>query len=251
MHAELRNRTGHGEPLVYVPGIDGSGDYLLGTEQRLARSSEVITLRYATDEETPTHATLAASIAQLLEPLGLGPSLVLAESFGVAVALQLALDFPAVVGGLMLVNGFARYENRALLALSRAFAPLVTPKLFALGKPLAARLGLFGGRRDDAALDVFLSTASGGIDLGYRQRLEMIQHVNLLPRLHEIQQPVAIFASDRDRVVPSIRAGRVMAERLPDATLEILRGAGHIVLPLEGEPWPERVEALRRRTQGS
>jgi uncharacterized glyoxalase superfamily protein PhnB len=38
-----------------------------------------------------------------------------------------------------------------------------------------------------------------------------------------------------------------MAAVLPDATLEILSGAGHIVLPFEEEPWVDRLLALQER----
>ncbi|MFT5288281.1 MAG: pimeloyl-ACP methyl ester carboxylesterase [Planctomycetota bacterium] len=247
MQAEVRNRLGSGDTLVYVPGIDGTGDYLLGTEERLAEHFDLVTLRYTTEEEGNTHADLAASIARCMAELQLGPALVLAESFGVAVALQLALDYPEQVRGLMLVNGFARFDRRARLAISRAFAPLVTPVMFNLSRPIAARIGLFGDRRDDGALETFLEMKSGVIDAGYRDRLAMIQRVDLLPRLESLEQPVSIFVSDRDKVVPSISSGRKMYQLLPLASLEVLEGAGHIVLPLESEPWVERMLDLGRR----
>ncbi len=247
MQAEVRNRQGSGDALVYVPGIDGSGDYLLGTEGRLAEHFDVVTLRYTTEEENNSHAELATSIARCMGELELGPALVLAESFGVAVALQLALDHPEQVRGLMLVNGFARFDRRARLAISRAFAPLVTPAMFNLSRPIAARIGLFGNRRDDSSLQTFLEMESGVIDAGYRDRLAMIQRVDLLPRLKSLEQPVAIFVSDRDKVVPSISSGRKMYQLLPQASLEVLEGAGHIVLPLESEPWVQRMQDLGSR----
>ena len=246
MRAELRDRRGSGEAVVYVPGIDGTGDYLLATEARLAERFEVTTLRYLEGGED-THAALAASIAEVLDAQGLARCVLLAESFGVAVALQLALDDPGRARALLLVNGFARFERRARLALSMAFAPLVSPKLYALGRPLAARVGLFGNRREPETLGEFLAMEPGAIDAAYRARLGMIQHVDLLPRLHTLERPVTLIASDRDKVVPAIPAARAMQERLPDAELEILPGAGHLVLPLRSEPWIERIESLLER----
>jgi hypothetical protein len=58
---------------------------------------------------------------------------------------------------------------------------------------------------------------------------------------------VALFASDSDKIVPSVPAAREMLRGLPDATLEILPRAGHVVLPLAEEPWVDRLRALERR----
>jgi hypothetical protein len=38
-----------------------------------------------------------------------------------------------------------------------------------------------------------------------------------------------------------------MAALLPDATLDVLVDAGHLVLPLAAEPWVERLERLAER----
>jgi pimeloyl-ACP methyl ester carboxylesterase len=42
--------------------------------------------------------------------------------------------------------------------------------------------------------------------------------------------PVLFLASERDHLVPSVRQGRFMAQRVPGAMLRILPGHGHICL---------------------
>ena len=83
----------------------------------------------------------------------------------------------------------------------------------------------------------------------FQGRLRMIQRLDLRPNLPAIRMPIALYASDSDRVVPSIREMRPMAERLPNATLEVLPNMGHLALPMLEEPWTERLQALIRRVR--
>src|SRR6185503_7188673 len=76
MHAEVVGTRGAGPPLVYVPGIDGSGELLLGTAARLERRFRLTRLRYAGDPGGG-YADLAHSVAARIAELGRGPALVL------------------------------------------------------------------------------------------------------------------------------------------------------------------------------
>jgi pimeloyl-ACP methyl ester carboxylesterase len=49
-------------------------------------------------------------------------------------------------------------------------------------------------------------------------------------RLGEIRSPTLFLASERDHLVPSVQQGRYMVQRVPQATLRILQGHGHICL---------------------
>ena len=249
MIAHIRSAHGEGPTLVYVPGIDGTGELLLGTAPRLCERFRLVTLSYEAEpraDHGDDYAPLAASIARALDQQRIGSALVLAESFGGAVALQLALDHPDRVKGLAIVNGFAHYDARLRLAVTRLVAPLVPRPLFRLGRRTAPHT-LLAPRRDDEVLSAFHGVTSRGFDDGYRRRLAMIGRLDLRARLAEVQRPVALFASDRDRVLDAVAAARAMASALPDATLEILPRAGHLVLPLPEEPWLQRIEALQAR----
>ena len=50
-----------------------------------------------------------------------------------------------------------------------------------------------------------------------------------------------------DRIVPSVPCLTEIAERLPNATLEVVPGGGHLLLPLASQPWQERLENLQQR----
>ena len=64
--------------------------------------------------------------------------------------------------------------------------------------------------------------------------------------------PTLFLAGDRDQLVPSVEEGRFMAARVPDATLQILEGYGHICLTNHDldlldyvGPWLDGSEARR------
>ncbi|MCP3915852.1 MAG: alpha/beta fold hydrolase [bacterium] len=249
----IRGEAGSGPPLVFVPGLDGSGELLLGTAERLARRFRVVRLAYRTKGAVPPtgddYGSLARSVAECLDEAGIERAIVLAESFGGAVAIQLALDAPERVAALAIVNSFVRYDRRRRARLSRQVLRLTPGFAYELGRKLFSPFLLIGPRRDRDAAREFRAAPLRDLDGGYLRRLTMVTHVDLLDRLSEVRQPVALFASDKDRVVPSVRAARTMHERLPNATFETLPSAGHVVLPLAEEPWLERLEALLARCE--
>ncbi|MCA8968702.1 MAG: alpha/beta fold hydrolase [Planctomycetes bacterium] len=251
MKALLRSDRGSesGTAVVYVPGIDGTGELLLGTQERLEERFRLVSLRYEA-ENTPadrardSYEALAGDIMRILDELGIEDAVLVAESFGGAVALTCALDHPSRVRAVAIVNSFAWYPKRASLAWGRAFAPMVTRTMFDWFRPRLAPWSLFGKPRDDEALRRFRAIEGGFFDRAYRRRLAMIRGLDLRPRLHELRMPVALFAATRDRVVPSMRCARTMQEHIAHATLEIVEGGGHLILPLSRLPWPEWIRAL-------
>jgi pimeloyl-ACP methyl ester carboxylesterase len=245
MHAEVLDTRGRGPELVYVPGIDGSGELLLGLAERLAPHFRLTRLCYRGDT-SGDHATLAASVARCIQGLG-SSALVLAESFGVAVALLTALDHPRQVAGLALVNGFARYSNRLGLALTRGAFALAPEAWIHRGRRRFVQRGLIAPRQDERALAGVIALRGDWFDERYRARLRWIAAVDVRPRLIDVRCPVEVFAAEHDRVVDSVRAGRELASALPAARFTLLPRAGHLVLPLAEEPWEERLLGLARR----
>ncbi|MEX1024845.1 MAG: alpha/beta hydrolase [Planctomycetota bacterium] len=248
--AAWRRVEGAGPELVYVPGIDGSGDMLLDTRERLARHFRLGCLRFRLNEARDpagAYAALAASIVTRLDEEHFERPLILAESFGVAVALRLALDHPERVRGLALVNGFARYPNPVRLRIGRCVARGLPDRLFRLGRRVAVQFVFLSPRHDPDVLRRFSEIERLRMDAGYRFRMAMIQSVDLVPELQRIDCPTVVFASDSDRIVPSLATGEELVARIPDARLERISHAGHLVLPFPEEPWVERLEALDRR----
>src|SRR5262245_32611003 len=104
-------------PLIYLPGLDGTGR-LLHRQPELHRAYDVHCVAYP--QNTPnTYRELAGLAAEHFDKTG--PGIVLAESFGGAVALTLALARPELVERLVLVNTFAYFPRRWLISLAAYF----------------------------------------------------------------------------------------------------------------------------------
>jgi pimeloyl-ACP methyl ester carboxylesterase len=267
--AEVVSDRGRGTALVYVPGIDGSGQLLLGTAPRLEQHFRLIRLRYRTSANPAheTYAHLAASAIEAVSLRGVERMVLLAESFGGAVALRAALDFPSQVTALALVNTFVHYRRRAHLALSRVALRCTPSWAIVAGRRVFAPRMLFGARDDRSAISAFLgdqerassrrsatkakdpTAVLWGLDPGYHARMRMIQGLDLRADLARVSQPVVIFASGKDRIVESARSAREMASLLPDSEVEILDGRGHVVLPIADIDWPGHFDRLIARAE--
>jgi 3-oxoadipate enol-lactonase len=249
--AELHASAGVGPPLVYVPGIDGTGEFLFGTAAALERRHRLLRLRYAAARPAGAavgpYPALAASVVGVLDEARVERALLLAESFGGAVALQVALDFPERVRALAIVNGFAWYPKRIGIGLSSRSAAWIPATLFRLVRQSLGPYLLLGQRRQPDVVRAFRALAPSRLDASYARRLEMIRLLDLRPRLPEIRCPVALFASDRDRIVPALATSAEIQAHIHGATLERIEHAGHVILPFDAPLWLARLEELARR----
>ncbi len=208
--------------LVYLPGIDGTGR-LLHRQPRLFAAYEVRCVKYPQDKPQTYEELADAAAAQLREG-----GCVLAESFGGAVALTLAMRYPHLVHRLILVNTFAWYPRQPLirlLALFGRFAPNRPASKH--GRNIRGRI-VFGARVPADERQAWWDLTADVPLRAYGRRLRMIAGLDLRSYLSAIRVPAIVFVSTDDRVVPPC-AGRLLASRLPLAKL-ITRRAGHAAL---------------------
>jgi 3-oxoadipate enol-lactonase len=172
-----------------------------------------------------------------------GPAVVLAESFGGAVALLIALERPELVRRLVLVNTFAWYPRR----LSIALVALVGPWLPNRPAPRATRgirgYFFFGPHIPRPVQDEWWDLTADVPLRAYGHRFRLLAGIDLRPRLHEIDIPAVVFVSPNDWVVPA-PAGRLLANRLPRARLiELPAGHAAMIDPrVDVAAWLERGE---------
>ena len=211
-------------PVVYLPGIDGTGR-LLYRQERLNAEFAVRCVSYPQDD-SHTYADLVRLGVRAIEETG--PGVVLAESFGGAVALMVALARPDLVRRLVLVNTFARYPRRLFIDAAGLVGPWLPMKP---SHPATRSLrGLFffgpGISKDDQSA-WWDRTADVPLRV-YGHRMRLLRDIDLLPRLGDVQAPAVVFTSPNDWVVPA-PAGRLLAKRLPRAKLVAL-SAGHAAM---------------------
>lgn len=217
-------------PLIYFPGLDGTGR-LLHRQQELLETYDVQCESYPQDRPQ-TYEELADHGADQLKANHPGEAaIVLAESFGGAVAMTFALRHPELVKRLVFVNTFARYPRRLIISLggwlgkllpARPSPPRTRPFrsffFFPKGIPKSER-DEWWIRTEDVPMKAF----------GYR--IALISKLDLRSRLAEIPMPALVLTASNDKVVHP-KAGRELAQLLPHAKLlEKPVGHGALVHP--------------------
>lgn len=242
---------GEGRPVVLIHGLGGQlahfthslMDALPGHRLvALDRSGSGYSSRNRTD--AASLPAQAAQVALAIEALALDRPLVVGHSLGGAVALQLAVDRPDLVGGLALVAPLTQPMEDApevFRALTIESAPLrqvvawtlATPLSLATRKkalavvfspePVPDDFGTAGGGELGLRPSVFLS-ASGDLRAARDDLPQLVQ------RYGEITVPVGILYGRGDALLDATTHGEGGAAALPTAELTLVDG-GHM-LPL-------------------
>jgi pimeloyl-ACP methyl ester carboxylesterase len=238
-------------PVVLLHGASGNlGDMRMALGERLSAKYRVILI------DRPGHGwsdrpdgradaapmRQAALIHQALEKIDVRKAIVVGHSWSGALATAYTLSFPDAVSGLVLLAGVTHpwpgdvaWLNHVVTA--PAIGPLVAHTIilplgyfmvdvgvaavFAPEMPppdYAARTGV----RMILRPKEFIANAQDLVDLKASVTAQS-------PRYGEIKAPTAIIAGDADRVVYTDIHSRGIARMLPDASLTVLPGVGHMV----------------------
>lgn len=221
--------SGTGEPVVLVPGMDGTGRLFYAQVPRLARSYRVATYALRNDAtDWPTLVDDLWAVVDGLAPAG-GRAVVVGESFGGALALTFALAAPDRVAALVVLNSFPYFEPQVRLRLARlGLNALPWGMMSVIRRATASRLHSAHTHRDE--IRRFMELTATASRRGYLNRLKLLTRYDVRQRLGEIRTPTLFLAADRDHLVPSVAQGRFMASRVPGSELRVLTGHGHICL---------------------
>ena len=98
--------VGTGQPVILVPGMDGTGLLFYRQVPLLARSYRVIT--YALRDTAATMDVLVSDLARIIDTVAPTErrAIIVGESFGGALALSFALARPEQVSRLVILNSF-------------------------------------------------------------------------------------------------------------------------------------------------
>ncbi len=119
-------QLGHGEPLVLLHGLFGSGDNWFGVAPKLAEKFHVFAPDLRNHGHSPHHEEMgyplmAADVEKFFAAQKIESAHVIGHSMGGKVAMQFALDFPARVKKLVVVDmalrAYARTHDQIFAAL--------------------------------------------------------------------------------------------------------------------------------------
>ena len=193
---------------------------------------------------------LARLVSRLLDPLGHDRVDALGYSFGGALVQELAHRAPERVRRLVLCAtapglGSASRPSRSPACCSPTPARYYHPALLRWTVPRIA-----GGRtrRDPSRCASRRSArlAHAPSPLGYAFQLYATAGWSSLPWLHRLRTPTLVVAGDDDPVIPLANA-RLLAHRIPDARLHVVRGGGHLFLLDEPDSAAGEIQAFLSR----
>jgi pimeloyl-ACP methyl ester carboxylesterase len=216
------------DPLVLVPGLDGTGLLFYRQVPLLERRYAVTTHRL---RDTATHiAELVAELDERIDSIAPGGRVTLVgESFGGALSLSYALAHPERIERLVILNSFPYFAPQARQRLG-SWLLLATPwGVMRVVRALTA-WRLHSPHTGRAELRRFHQLMRATTRQGYLSRLRMLREYDVRRRLAEVQAPVLYLAADGDKLVPSVEQARLMASLTPHATMRVLEGHGHICL---------------------
>lgn len=224
---EFAKRT-HAPTVVLVPGMDGTALLFYRQIPLLAERFNVAAFPLRDDPRAGMD-DLISDLDELLDEVASRDVILCGESFGGALSMSYALAFPGRLTGMVVVNSFPRVRNRVAAHL----APLAM-RLLPWGSMAVARRftesRLHSPHVRDEDLAEFHERAKQIGREGYIRRLEILQDYDIRESLHRIRTPTLFLAGDRDRLVQSVTEAEYMSARVPDSTLCVLEGYGHVCL---------------------
>lgn len=255
-------RMGRGEPIVLVPGLAGSWKLLTPLARRLAREFEVVSYslrgdrsrgRSGISEARRRHADVgghAADLAALIGRLGMERPAVLGVSFGGAVALELAVEQPGVLGSLIVQGVEERFRTTigstiAQLVLERYPLPADSPFLNQFLNFLYGMKPEPGARVDFVADRIWETPQAVMAD-----RLHQLRHFDVSDRLWRVDVPTLVLAGSKDVIVPASRQQR-LAQRISGARFATLEGAGHIGFVTHADAFVPQIRDHFQRVKAS
>ena len=220
---------GSGPALVYVCGIEGTGMLFYKQAEDLARDHTIISFALRGAGRYPM-SELVGDVAWVLNRAGVERATFLGESFGGLLTMATALERPELFERMILVNTFPHFAQRAKINFGVLAFSLLPYALVKAHRTRTARHVLFGDDVSEEDRRLFREKTRVVPYEGYVSRLRIIRDTDLRPRLKDIKIPALVVAGTRDRLLDSVTAARLMAERLPRARLKLLEGTGHVAL---------------------
>jgi len=247
---------GRGEPIVLVPGLAGGWKLLVPLARHLARRHRVI-LPGLRGDRSPMGGSWARGVgeyardlASAIGQLGLERPTVFGVSFGGAIALELAVEEPHLLGGLILQGVEARFRMTLGTTIARRVLerfPLPSDNRF-----VNQFFNLLHGcKPEPGPLADFVVERCWETDQSViARRIGQLESFDVSDRLWRIEVPTLVLAGTRDVVVASARQ-RALASAIPGARFQALDEAGHIAFLTHRQEIARHVRRLMARVKHS
>lgn len=218
------------DPVLVVPGLDGSVGTVAPLVEALARTRPVHLVDYRT-ERNPTLELFAAEVAELVRDAGLGEVDVVASSLGSVAAAQAVAEHGMSCRRLALVGPFTVLDSRRLRVV-KAMTELMPRRLYRVTAPLL--MAWVCGPVGDGRRHPFFRWIGRSDPQQVAKRTGWEIDRDFSSALERLTQPVLVLMGAEDRFVTSVEAEVATITRVlgnADSEVRVLPGAGHVMLP--------------------
>lgn len=205
--------------VILLHAMGASGRMWRGTREALDGVCRVVAPDLPGHGDSTDRFSMAGALRSVRSLLADAPAYLVGASLGANVALEVALAEPDRVAGLLLAGAMVRVP-RATLAVQRALTAVLP---VAATSRLSASVVAPPDPIDRAAFTADIRRAGRHAQT---DALRALREEDLLPRLHTITTPALVCYGSTDRT--NLPSAALLAEHLPNATLRILDGAGHL-----------------------
>ncbi|MEH6661446.1 MAG: alpha/beta fold hydrolase [Parasphingorhabdus sp.] len=210
---------------------------------------------------------VAADIQELINRLGISKAVIVGQTIGAVFALRFARLYPGSVSGLIAISRAPIWREewatqmpkrqRFILGLAKhvpQLLPLVTRATVAfMDKGYAKKLVLSLCQDSPADMQTLRNTEildlmARGCEEGLKQGIEafcrdcMLATMDFSDEAKLLETPLHILHGDRDQII-DISQSRYFAATVPETTLEIVKGAGHLLIYSH---WDQVFRAIRK-----
>lgn len=228
---------GSGQPVVFIHGLGASTRDWECQVPEFSTSYRVITfdLRGHGRSDKPAGPydlqMLAADLADLLDVLGIGSAHIVGHSLGGGVAFQLALDFPALLSTLVIVNSgptFGTSREQARQEIERRVGIVQQLGMRAMGEALSPHL--FPKPEHATLRDGFVQRWAENDPQAYIEATRSMLGWDVADRIGSIQCPTLVLTADQDYL--PVAAKEAYVALMPRAEIVVIADAHH-AMPLE------------------
>ncbi|HRF98261.1 MAG TPA: alpha/beta hydrolase [Aggregatilineales bacterium] len=223
-YADHRKADSVAIPVIYIHGAGGTHLDWSAELRRLPQANAIALDLPAHGKSAPPHRTTitdyAEDVVALLNALSLPRAIFAGHSMGGGIAQQIALLYPEKVAGLMLIGTGAKLAvhpdilNRVMTDYE-AVADLLAEWLWGADVP-----DIFKQTTRDQLLKTPAEVTYGDYTAcnGFDSRTE----------LKNITAPTLVISGTQDKMTP-LKYGQYLADNIPNSTLAIIEGAGHML----------------------
>jgi pimeloyl-ACP methyl ester carboxylesterase len=220
--------------LIYLPGMDGTGELFAHQLGSLGKAMDVHCLTIPEDDLNDWEALTEQVVALVEAEVGAGDQrqvYLLGESFGGCLAIKTMLHSPHLFDRLILSNPASSFKRQPLLFWG---SYLVQPQIDPIHQWSCASFMPFLAAIDSIAprdRQLLLQAMQSVTQKSSIWRLAMLREFAVTEaQFRSILQPTLLIASGRDRLLPSFSEAERLARLLPNAKVQVLPNSGHACL---------------------